>query len=172
MRDLYVSLNIYGGVAIMLSCYDARSSYDVDTFITSADDHEAFWDIVKQTAQENQLPETFLQESLATIINKDFRKNETALFQKLSHLTINLPTARQLLAMKLFSARLDEGSKDLLDAVLLCKEIGIRSRAEMNEILREYVREEAIRKQNRTPRRHNSIYKFMDEVVKELRQCN
>jgi hypothetical protein len=72
--------------------------------------------------------------------------------------------------MKIFAARMDEEKHDFDHALMLCRDLGIDSRLQMERVLKKYVKEDEIKKQNRQKGRHNCVYGFIDELVGELRQ--
>jgi hypothetical protein len=75
-------------------------------------------------------------------------------------------TAEQLLAMKVFAARLYK--HDLADCVNLCSVLGIKSRFELESVLKKYIKEDSIKSQNRTKGQNNKIYKYMEKVCELL----
>jgi hypothetical protein len=166
-QHLAASIKVYGGAAMMLVCLDTRMSNDIDV-IVSTKEHKKFWDAVRKTAQHFGLPELFFDEAIMSIVAEDLKRDDTAVHLTLSNLEIKTPKPEQLLAMKLFSARLDESSKDLEDAVVLCKDLSISKRPQLIGLLEQYVRKDAIQAQNRKKGRHNCIHKFIDELERRM----
>jgi hypothetical protein len=109
----------------------------------------------------------FVNEDVLPVLWADFKENETFSAFSFSNLDVRIPTEKQLLAMKLFSARVE--GKDLGDAVFLAKKLGISSVFELRELLGKFVKEDSIKKQNRHPNRRHCIDIFIDKVIEVIR---
>ena len=115
---------VYGGCALLLLECGNRRSLDFD-FVFVSKDIGTVSKILREIEEEFQLPPSAFDKTMGPLIATHFKKNETTLFSKMSNLTIQLCTARQMLAMKVFSARLDDKYADLEDAINLCNHLGI-----------------------------------------------
>ena len=161
----YATIDVYGGVAMALAFWDGAASYDVDV-VLNTQNHQAFWDITEIIAKKNGLPKEWVNEGVLPVVQEDLNNQSLWSFGQYGGLTVRLPAAEQLLAMKVFSARLEKA--DLTHAAVLCRRLGIDAPAEIYGILHAYVKEDAIKKQNRRKGRHNCIHNFVAELVKEL----
>jgi hypothetical protein len=166
-RELYATLDIYGGAAMMLTCIPEYASYDMDIMLHT-DTHTRFWAAVEDITDKQNLRKGWLNEDVVPIIAKDFKKTRLNVFKQYENLIVRLPEPEQLLAMKLYAARMDKS--DLLHAVTLSRDLGISSRQGLLDILKTFIKEDAIREQNRRPQRHNCIYNFVEEVLKGLNE--
>jgi len=166
-RGLTATIYVYGGVAIMLSCYDALVSFDMDVIIDTKH-HSIFWQVVNVVGKKMELHDNYMNEDVLPIVQGDLLKESVVPSLQFSNLNVSIPSKRQLLAMKLYSSRLEEDSRDLLDAIMLSKEEGVSSRSELEQILKEYVKPSAIKQRNRKKGSHNGIYTFMDKLLEEM----
>ncbi|MDR1605072.1 MAG: hypothetical protein LBS10_09875 [Gracilibacteraceae bacterium] len=162
-------LDIYGGSAIALAYSDSRVSQDIDCIIAGSTNYETFRQAIAEIGRRNALGRDWLNEQVLPIIENDFILSRMNVFGKNKGLEIRVPDAEFLLASKLYSARLQ--AKDLEDALKLARTTGNTSRTDLEVVLKKYVRPEAIRTQNRKPGRHNCIWKFIDIMAAELRDC-
>jgi hypothetical protein len=162
-RKLYATLDIYGGAAMMLTCIPEYTSYDMDIMLHT-DTHSKFWEAVHDISTKQNLQKGWLNEDVVPIIVKDYKNSRLKVFKQYGNIVVRLPEPEQLLAMKLYAARMDKS--DLSHAVVLSRDLGISSRQGLLDVLKKYVKEDAIREQNRRPQRHNCIYNFIDEVLK------
>jgi len=165
-QSLHATLDVYGGAAMMLTCIPEYISYDMDIMLHT-DSHGKFWEVVESLAAELNLNKNWLNEDVVPIIAKDFKKSKLNVFKQFGNLVVRLPEPEQLLAMKLYAARADKS--DLSHAVTLSRDLGISTRQGLLDVLKAYIKENAIREQNRQPKRHNCIYNFIDEVLKGLK---
>jgi hypothetical protein len=86
----------------------------------------------------------------------------------MSNLEVLVCSPRQLLAMKLFSARLDEQYQDLPDTLFLCRELRLTTKEELFKVLFEYIKRESVESKNLDMRTRNSINTFVNVVYQEL----
>ena len=159
-------LDVYGGVAMSLSVMENTASFDLDA-VVGAKNRAAFWRAVDRVTKKNQdlMPE-WLNEGVLSLVKEDLKRQDLWDFGQSGGLTVRLPRPEQLLAMKVYSARLDK--EDLSHSVHLCRSLGITSSMEIHMILKLYVKEEAIKKQNRRKGRHNCIHNFIEVLVEML----
>jgi hypothetical protein len=162
-RELYATLDIYGGAAMMLTCIPEHASYDMDIMLHT-DTHSKFWEAVHDITIKHNLQKGWLNEDVVPIIARDYKKSLLKVLKQFGNLVVRLPEPEQLLAMKLYAARMDKS--DLYHAVVLSRDLEISSRQGLVDVLKRYVKEDAIKEQNRRPQRHNCIYNFIDEVLK------
>jgi hypothetical protein len=166
-EDLHATFNVFGGCAMMLICNDGRRSWDLDGVLLGLPAQKAS-KIIDAVVARNDFTRSLFDMSIATVIYAHMQKNEMKVFEKLSNLEIRVCNERQLLAMKLFSARLDDEYQDLDDAVKLSQKLGILTANELWAILREFIKPESIQKADNLPQDPNRLTLFIQEVLREL----
>lgn len=72
------------------------------------------------------------------MVSLQLLKEDKETYRSYSNLRILKPRAEQLLAMKILAAR-PEPAKDFVDAYILCKDLGITTKAELLDIVSEYI---------------------------------
>ena len=167
-EGIYATIDIYGGVAMMLTFMPHYSSDDVDAkFINIA--HDKFRQIKKRISMRHaQLKENWIDEGVWDIIRDTMKKEDLVNYKGFGGLNVRFPTAEQLLAMKLFAARIREDKNDLNHAIILCRELNIKGRPQLESILKKYFKEDAIREKNRSRGSHNATHKFIEHLMREL----
>jgi hypothetical protein len=166
-RNLQATFHLYGGCAVMLTCYDARRSWDIDYLFLGIPIQEAS-DIIDSVVSKNEFSRSQFDHTMGPLLHGYFEKNETYEFDTLSHLSIRVCTPRQLLAMKLLSARLHEGYQDFEDAVNLCEMIGVKTKEAAYAVLYDYVKKENVLRAESVTKRPGSVDNFITEVIKEV----
>ena len=167
-QDLFASINIYGGCAMMLLGYDSRRSVDLDGVFTEISTGQVS-DLLTKVVEKNNIERSFFDSSIGAIIGRYLKINEVINYASLSNLNINICTPEQLLAMKLFSARLSGIKHDMEDAHALCRDLKIKEKNELFGILEKYILPEEIFKQNNSPKRKNCIDNFINLLVERLK---
>ena len=120
---------LYGG-AVMCLVYNARpNTKDVDAVFQPA---TLIRDIVREIAQEFDLPEDWLNDGVKGFLVDHPRK----VFLSMSHLTVMVADPQYMLAMKALAARID--GTDRKDIEFLVQELGISSAKEVFIIIEEY----------------------------------
>ena len=170
-EGIYATMDIYGGVVMMVSFMPQYSSVDFDARFSDIA-YDSYQKILKTVGERNGLGPGWVDESVCSIINDDMKIEKLTKYSNFSNLTVRFPIAEQLLAMKLFAARLADDRHDLSHAALLCKELGIKTRNRMEEVLKIYFKEDSIKHQNRQKGRHNCIHDFMTCLVEELKNAH
>lgn len=166
--NLFASISIYGGCAMMLHGYDSRRSVDLDGVFSEITTGQVS-DLLTKVVEKNKIERSFFDSSIGVIISKYLKTNEVVSYQSLSNLNINVCTQEQLLAMKLFSARLDSNRHDLEDAYALCVDLKVKERKELYQILEKYILPEEIFFQNNSPKRKNCIDIFINFLLERLK---
>lgn len=138
LNDKLASKNVYGevvlcGGAVMALVYDARpSTKDVDAlFAPTAIIREA----AKEIAAEHGLEEDWFNDAAKGFIDTS-RMSFTDVLN-LTHLRVRRPGDKEMLALKLTSAR--EDSMDAEDALFLMKVVGVKSLDEVLDIVEAYI---------------------------------
>ena len=172
-NELQATFNIFGGCAVMLTCYSGRRSWDIDGVMTGPN-VQLLSNIIDKVVERNQNSESAFSRSLfdmtiVGVFHLMSKDDDMVVYEQMSNLKIQICSARQLLAMKLFSARLDKQFQDLKDAVLLCRHLELTNKYELRNVLDEYFKKESIDKKNKNIETLNSINTFILEVVKELK---
>jgi hypothetical protein len=167
--ELSATALVYGGCALILHGYDTRATVDIDyivTDITMAD----YSEILDRVVERSELPlqRSLFDVTMGPLIANHFKKNEMCELNLFSNLNVAIASAKQLLAMKLFSARMGNEFHDISDAIYLANELGISTTAELKDTLLTYVEEASVHKVNRNPRNPGAIDFFISEVEKRL----
>jgi hypothetical protein len=160
-------MDIYGGIAMALTITPFYSSGDIDMRISQVG-YAKFKEITDKIGKKHGLDKNWLNSDIVPIIDSCLKKEDFTNYEVYDGLTVRLPTAEQLLAMKVFSARLGDDEHDFAHAMELCRELKISHWSEIDAVLKKFVKEEAIKEQNRTKGRHRCVHNFIDELVKEL----
>lgn len=135
-NQLQLELTIYGG-CLMNLLYDNRpATKDVDCVFASSNE-KLLTNILETTQQIFDLSNDWINQEIKEPL-AHLMKEDIITFKAYSNLTILRPDAKQLLAMKILSAR-PEPSKDFIDAYLLCKDLGITTKKELLSIVRQYI---------------------------------
>lgn len=170
-EGLHATMMVYGGCAMMLHGYDTRRTRDIDaaaTGIPMAD----FSSVLDRVVKNSNPPFTrsLFDTTIGPLIALHSKKNELDELEQLSNLRVMIASPKQMLALKLFSARNPEDSQDLGDAIMLCKHLGLSSRESFKEVLLEYIKEDSVNRQNNNPDRLNCVNNFMDMLFEEVNE--
>ncbi|MEW5952381.1 MAG: hypothetical protein AB1815_01295 [Bacillota bacterium] len=162
-KNKYVTLNIYGG--FVMCAYALRyATEDIDAvFMQSEEEVE---DAIKLVSKRRKIEGNWLNSAVKDVVFQDMIKEDLTLINLgLTNMMINFPRIDQLLAMKLYSARM---SKDLNDAVMLAKKIGITNEMQLDIILKQYFILNKIRERNKS--HGNIIGRFRRAVIEKLKE--
>lgn len=165
---LNATMDVHGGIAMALTITPLYSSADIDMRISQVT-YSKFKSITDVVGKRYGLANDWLNSDVVPIIDSCMKKETITDYEVYDGLTVRLPAAEQLLAMKVFSARLGDDEHDFYHAIALCKELKISEWFEIEAVLKKFVREDAINEQNRTKGRHRCVHNFIDELVKELK---
>ncbi|MCL1883931.1 MAG: DUF6036 family nucleotidyltransferase [Defluviitaleaceae bacterium] len=160
---------IYGGCAMMLHGYDTRATTDIDYIVKDVPLAD-FSRIIDRVVEKSNPPfkRSLFDITMGVLIAEHFKLNELKELNLFSNLHVSVATVRQLLAMKLFSARMGTEFHDLADALHLAKELGLRSAIELKDTMLDYVEKTSVDKINKDARNPNAIDRFILEVEKRL----
>lgn len=121
------------GGAVMTLVYDARpSTKDVDALFMPTG---IIREIVEEIAEEHNLESDWLNDAAKGFIDTSRMEFEDVL--ALSNLKVRRPGDREMLALKLVSAR--EDSKDADDALFLMEVVGVQSLEEVYAIIEKHI---------------------------------
>ena len=135
-NQLQLELTVYGG-SIMTMVYDNRpATKDIDCIFSHAND-KLLSHILKLTQFTFNLPDGWINEEIKEPLQSIIKEDKET-FKAYSNLKILKPKAKQLLAMKVLAAR-PEPAKDFIDAYILCKELGVATKQQLLEIIKEYI---------------------------------
>jgi hypothetical protein len=124
-------IGLFGGTVMCLAFNARKSTKDIDAIF---EPKETIYTFAKQIADENNLSENWLNDSVKGFLSKNIQMK---VFKNMSHLTIYIPSAEYMLAMKCVSARLT-GSKDVDDVIFLLNYLNIKTTEEALEIIKKY----------------------------------
>lgn len=133
---LSLSLTIYGGTVMNL-LYDVRpATRDIDCVFSNTD-FKLLDSILKDIAFIYSLGDNWINDEIKVPLESLIRE-DLSLFNRYSNLDIQMPSKEQLLAMKVLSAR-PEPSKDFIDAYLLCRDLGVKTKRELLDIFSKFI---------------------------------
>jgi len=159
-----VIINIYGGAAMAILYSDGRMSEDIDVMLGS-DNYFEFKEARGLIAEKYGLRENWINDAVAGAIAFDMKSSDLINFGVFGNLYINIVSAEQLLAMKLFSSRDD---KDFEDAVLLAEQLGLYKKKDFNGLLRRYFKDNSVNQRNKSKNHYNGINDFIKNLVNKL----
>ena len=133
---LSLSLTIYGGTVMNL-LYDVRpATRDIDCVFSNTY-FKLLDSILKDIAFIYSLGDNWINNEIKVPLESLIRE-DLSLFNRYSNLDIQMPSKEQLLAMKVLSAR-PEPSKDFIDAYLLCRDLGVKTKRELLDIFSKFI---------------------------------
>ena len=164
-RNSSVIIDIYGGAAMSILYSSGRVSEDIDVMLNDENYHE-FKEVRDIIAEKYGLHENWINDAVAGAIVFDMKNRNLINFGVFGNLYINIVSAEQLLAMKIFSSRDD---KDFEDAVLLSEQLGLYKKRDFNNLLRLYFKNKSINQRNKSKSHYNGINDFIDSLVENLK---
>ena len=168
-EGLKATAMIYGGCALMLHGYDTRSTTDIDYVVTGVPMADYSRVVDRVVARSNPpFHRSLFDITMGPLLYAHFLKNEMDEMRVYKNLKIMVATPKQLLAMKLFSARLGEGFHDLQDSICLAREVGLKDFLQLKTLLLAYVKQESVDRANKNPEDPGYIDSFIKEVEKGL----
>jgi hypothetical protein len=162
-QGFLVNIVIYGGAAIAINCFDSRRSVDIDVVVTDGR-IAPFYNAVDAIAKKYNLDKSWMNQDVGGVVSAIAKQDLRASKADFGGLSVMYPNTRQLLAMKLFAAR----DKDVDDAVLLARQLKIRSKDELLRVLRTYFNEDALRRRARAPHSSGVIAAMLEAVSRQL----
>lgn len=162
-------IHVYGGCAMMLLGVDTRRSWDFD-FIFEGKPTQTLISVLRKVEDRFDFPHGTFDKTMGPLIATHFKQNHTVIKDTLSNLMIRVCSAEQMLAMKLYAARMEVKYQDFSDALFLCKELNISTKDDMYNILYMYIKEDSIIKENSRPERLNRTDVFMTELEVQLNE--
>lgn len=135
-NQLQMEITIYGGT-VMTMVYDNRpATKDIDCVFSEVN-QKLLENILGMTRFTFNLPENWINEEIKEPL-KSIIKEDKETYKVYSNLKILKPKAEQLLAMKILAARA-EPAKDFIDAFILCRDLNIRTREELLNVVEKYL---------------------------------
>ena len=136
VNQLQLEITIYGGT-VMTMVYDNRpATKDIDCVFSEVN-QRLLENILGMTRFTFNLPENWINEEIKEPL-KSIIKEDKETYKIYSNLKILRPKAEQLLAMKVLAARA-EPSKDFIDAFILCRDLNVKTREELLNIVEKYL---------------------------------
>lgn len=136
-KNIKGQIGLYGGTVMCLA-FNARSATkDIDAIF---EPKQIIYEIAKQMAKEHNLSSDWLNDSVKGFVRP---KNEMRVFHNMSNLTVYVPSAEYMLAMKCMSARLT-GSTDEEDIIFLVKHLNLKKAEQVLDIILKYFPENMI----------------------------
>lgn len=135
-NQLQLEITIYGGT-VMTMVYDNRpATKDIDCVFSEVN-QKLLENILGMTRFTFNLPENWINEEIKEPL-KSIIKEDKETYKVYSNLKILKPKAEQLLAMKVLAARA-EPAKDFIDAFILCRDLNIRTREGLLNVVEKYL---------------------------------
>lgn len=135
-NQLQLDITIYGG-SIMTMVYDNRpATKDIDC-VFSETNYKLLENILNLTKFTFNLSDGWINEEIKEPL-KYILKEDKETYKVYSNLKILKPEAQQLLAMKILAAR-PEPAKDFVDAYILCRELDIKTKDKLMDIISNYI---------------------------------
>ncbi len=135
-NQLQLEITIYGWT-VMTMVYDNRpATKDIDCVFSEVN-QKLLDNILGMTRFTFNLPENWINEEIKEPL-KSIIKEDKETYKVYSNLKILRPKAEQLLAMKILAARA-EPAKDFIDAFILCRDLDIRTREELLNVVEKYL---------------------------------
>ncbi len=135
-NQLQLEMTIYGG-SVMTMVYDNRpATKDIDC-VFSETNFKLLESILDLTKFAFNLSDGWINNEIKEPL-KAILKEDKEIYRIYSSLKILKPNAKQMLAMKILSAR-PEPAKDFIDAYILCKDLNIITKDRLLEICSEYI---------------------------------
>jgi len=160
--DRHAVIGIYGG-AVMCMEFECRvSSFDIDCIY---DNEDVIPSIAKEISLANKIQGDWLNNAIQSIVLEDMNVDagrNMMTKREYAGITALFPSAEQMLAMKIYAARLD-GSSDFEDAVALCEILQIANKMQLQSILTKYFKRESIRERNKL--NSNVIGRFISRLA-------
>lgn len=133
-NKLQLTLNIYDGT-VMMACFDARpATKDIDALFETSPQID---NILKDIAETYELDKDWINQDIREPLKQIKNENLQKIYQ-FKNLKVYAPSAEQMLAMKILSAR-PEPYKDFADAELLIQYLGINTLEEVLTIFNKYI---------------------------------
>lgn len=124
---------IVGGAAMVLAFGSRRSTRDIDALLMAP---AAVRQAAAKVAEAQGVPENWLNDGAKGFASTaSFESSELL---KLSHLRVITPPAAYILAMKCIAARVGLDENDKEDAKMLIRHLGLKSAAEVGEVVGTY----------------------------------
>lgn len=135
-NQLQLELTIYGG-CVMTMVYDNRpATRDIDCVFGEIN-LKLLINILDSTKYTFNLSDDWINEEIKEPL-KYILQEEKEVFKQYSNLQILRPNAKQLLAMKILAAR-PEPAKDFIDSFILCKDLNIKTKEDLLDIISDYI---------------------------------
>lgn len=134
-EDIQGRLHLYGGASIILEWGFRESTRDIDATLKPK---EQILRLARNLAQEESLPEDWINDSVKGFIDKQPSEDEFLTVFDFSNLLVVRPPAEYLLAMKAQSARIGKEEHDHEDLKFLMRETGITDQEKVFELIEEY----------------------------------
>lgn len=129
-KEIKGEIGIVGGAAMCLAFKARAATKDVDAIFEPA---QAIRQEAKAVAQEFSLPQDWLNDAVKGFLSPKIKKK---VLWQWSHLTIWVPPADYLLAMKAISARWDTSDRD--DVLFLINQLQLKSSKEVFKIIEDF----------------------------------
>ena len=165
-RGCSVIIDIYGGAAMAILYSSGRVSEDIDVMLGDEYYFE-FKEVRDIIAKKHGLKENWINDAVAGAVAFDMKKRDFTDFGAFGNLYINIVSAEQLLAMKLFSSRDD---KDFDDAVLLAKRLGLYKKKDFTGLLDLYFKKSAVNRRDRSKSHYNGVTDFIKNLTERLKE--
>jgi len=130
-KDIKGQIGLFGGTVMCLAFNARYATKDIDAIF---EPKQVIYDIAKKIAEDYHLPPDWLNDSVKGFVTPN---REMKVFRNLSNLTVYVPSAEYMLAMKCMSARL-AGTKDKDDISFLIDHLKLDKVDDILNIIQKY----------------------------------
>ncbi|MEW9124877.1 MAG: DUF6036 family nucleotidyltransferase [Thermotaleaceae bacterium] len=136
-KEIRGQIALFGGTVMCLVYHARPSTKDIDAIF---EPKQAIYQIASEIAEEFNLESDWLNDSVKGFVSAN---NETRVFKDFSHLTVYVPSAEYMLAMKCMAARIGD-THDVTDIKFLLNYLNIKETEAALNIIAKYFPERMI----------------------------
>jgi hypothetical protein len=140
-----VRILMVGGAFMLTQMHSTRMTNDVDVLLKDIDDpatsslYRVFKAAVRAVASRRQIPSTWMNDLIGDFLRDLGNVPNGVLWRTYAVLEVYVPEAEYILALKLLAGRF----KDWEDIRLLCQQMHIQSRSQVQELVDRYIPKKA-----------------------------
>ena len=140
-----VRILMVGGAFMLTQMHSMHTTNDVDVLLKDIDDpttsplYRVFKTSVRAVASRRQIPTTWINDLIGDFLRDLGTVPNGVLWRTYAVLEVYVPEAAYILALKLLAGR----QKDIKDIRLLCQEIHIQTRNQVQQLIDRYIPKEA-----------------------------
>ncbi|GHO50942.1 hypothetical protein [Ktedonospora formicarum] len=145
-----IRILLIGGAFMLTQLRNRVATKDVDVLLKDTVDSPAspsyltFKAAIRQVANRHQIPPTWLNDLMGEFLHTMGTVPAGRLWRRYGMLEVYIPPRRYILALKLFAGR----DKDREDIQALCKDLGVQTRKQAQNLLDEYIPDRRVQELN------------------------